>query len=240
MLSVKCHSDVIYTQSWIYPEDSQILQALNNASNIALRPCADHCRLIADITLQLPCTVCDDLLDELKLTEVEKSYLMEEEKHDFAECMYKGFIKWICGIYRPNLYELKSVLAKFGFRDIEVCDNHPHTELLSIHPELYDLTCDRNLCTKLADKFDKRWRFVGHYLGLDTNIMDEFVSIANREGQTEAVIHMLQKWQQQHYGRAASVAVLVKVVCRIQEHTGCMNEVCWFLEQVVAEITQEN
>ena len=32
---------------------------------------------------------------------------MEEDKHDFAECMYKGFIKWIHGKYRPNHDELR-------------------------------------------------------------------------------------------------------------------------------------
>ena len=93
---------------------------------------------------------------------------------------------------------------------ISVMSNHLHTELHSNHPELYDLTCDCDLCTKLADKLDKRWRFVGHYLGLD----NKFLSIANREGQTEVgFFHMLQKWQQQHYGKAASVAALVKIVC---------------------------
>ena len=37
----------IHTVSWLYEDDSQILQALNNEENIALKPFPDHYKLIA-------------------------------------------------------------------------------------------------------------------------------------------------------------------------------------------------
>ena len=58
--------------------------------------------------------------------------------------------------------------------------------------------------------------------------LDNRLLIGDREGQVEAVAHMLltvQQWQQQTYGRAAIVAALVKAVTRVHElNSGYMNE----------------
>ena len=195
---------------------------------------------MADIALQLPNRVYDDLLEILELSEVEKCYLEAEGKSNFAERMYKSFIIWISSKRQPNLEELKSVLVKVGIQDIQLCC--ADIPLLSESPGLYDRQCDRQLCTVLATKLGMQWQFLGRYLGLTEVDIEDLVSIADREGRTEAVSRMLHKWQQQQCGREASVAALVKAVYRIHQlNSWYMNEAWWFIEQVVAhEITQQN
>ena len=236
--------DVLYTKSWLYPENSQLLQALNSgndkdSNSLYLKPYqpddqresnTDHCKLIADITLQLPCTLCDLLLECLELPDIEKSYLKSEENRNTTECMYRALITWIRS---KRLGELKCVLAKLGFRDIKLC--HRESQLLTENPGLRDIECDRYLCTRLADKLGKQWQFVGRYLGLDEATIDNLLDVAVSEGKTEAVSRMFTTWRQQ-YSTEASVATLVRAISRVNELNSLyVDEAYWFMEQVVAE-----
>ena len=249
-LSVIYSSDVLYTKSWLYPENSQLLHALSSRndqdSNVNLNPYlkphqsdnhnADSCKLIADIALQIPCTLCDDLLECLQLSDEERSCLKSEESRNSTECIYRALFTWILSKRRPHLGELKCVLAKLGFRDIKLC--HRETQLLTNNPGLCDIECDRHLCTHLADKLGKQWRFVGRYLGLDEATIDNLLDVAVSEGKTEAVSRMFTTWRQQ-YSTEASVATFVRAISRVNELNSLyMSEAYWFMEQAVDEIME--
>lgn len=234
--AVKHTTHIIYTPSWLYQDDSQIRQALDNEENVALRLCPDHCKLIADIALQLPLEECDNLLESLPLSNAERSSLELGEKN--FEDTYKGLIMWISSRRQPNLDELKSTLEKIGY-DIQLC--HSSIPVLSDKPWLNNKICDQYLCTRLASKIGKQWKFLGRYLGLTNVDIDDLLSIVEREGKVEAVFQMLYKWLQQ-YGRTATVDTLAKSVYRIHQlNSQHMNEAWWFIQQEIAdEFSLEN
>ena len=170
---------------------------------------------------------------------MEKSSLEVNGKADAEEFMYKGLVLWMSSRRQPNLFELKSILAKMEFQDIELC--HSDVPVLSENPCLFDKICDRDLCTRLAPKVGKQWKFLGRYLGLTQVDIEDLCSIEHREGKEEAVFQMLSKWRQT-CGRTASVAKLVMAVYRIYQLNPLhMNEIWWFIEQVIAsEFSQED
>ena len=160
-------------------------------------------------------------------------------KADAKEFMYQGLLMWMSSRRQPNLYELKSILEEMEFQGIELC--HSNIPVLSENPCLKDKTCDPYLCTRLAPKVGKQWKFLGRYLGLTQVDIEDLCSIEHREGKDEAVFQMLSKWQQT-YGETASVAKLVMAVYRINQlNPSHMNEIWWFIEQVIAsEFSQED
>ena len=240
--SVKHQSDVIYTESWLYPEDSQILQALNNAGcDIDLYPCADHCKLIADIAFQIPNRVYERLLNEFGISEVVCDQLEAGEKFNLPECVYKALHFYVSDSERkPTLNGLKSILARVGFRDIKLCCSD--IPLLSDSPELYDKECDCKLLVGLAErKLGMQWRFVGRYFGLTNVDIDDLLSLADRDGRKDAASRLLLEWQQQNYGRAASVAALVKALYRIKQlNSSFVGELWRWLQNKIKEIQQND
>jgi hypothetical protein len=239
---VKRQSDVIYTESWLYPEDSQILQALNNADcDIDLYPCADHCRLMADIAFQLPNRVYERLLNEFGISEAVCDQLEAGEKYNLPECVYKALHFYVSDSERkPTLNGLKSILAKVGFRDIKLCCSD--IPLLSDSPELYDKECDCELLVGLAErKLGVQWRFVGCYFGLTNVDIDDLLSQADRDGRKDAASRLLLEWKQQNYGRAASVAALVKALYRIKQlNSSFVGELWRWLQNKIKEIQQND
>ena len=250
-------SSIINTQSWLYPDGSQLLHTLkamnaeedkdDDGTNIALNPylrhrasqkpvehCdTDHCKLLSEIALQLPLTVYDELMEKLKLSEVERSCLRVEEAGNPSEGMYKALLTWIFGKHRPHLRELKCILTNVGFSDIKVCCTD--IPLLTANPELFKRECDRYLCTRLADKLGRQWRFVGRYLGVRDADLDNLLCTADKEGRTDAVSKMFEKWRQQ-YATAASVAVLVRAIFRVYElNSSYVTEAFWFMQEEVDE-----
>ena len=238
---VKRPRDVIYTESWLYPEDSQILQALNNACDIDLYPCADHCRLMADIAFQLPNRVYDHLLKEFGISEAVCDQLEAGERFNLPERVYKALHFYVSDSeHKPTLNGLKLILTKVGFSAIKLsCSSIP---LLSNNPELYDRECDCELLVDLAErKLGVQWRFVGRYFGLPNVDIDDLLLQADRESRKEAAYRLLLKWQQQNYGRAASVAALVKAVYRIKQlNPYFVGELWWSLRNKITEIEQND
>ena len=238
---MKRQRDVIYTESWLYPEDSQILQALNNACDVDLYPCADHCRLMADIAFQLPNRVYDHLLKEFGISEAVSDQLEAGEKFNLPERIYKALLFYVSDSeHKPTLNGLKSILTKVGFRDIKLsCSDIP---LLSNNPKLYDKECDCELLVGLAErKLGVQWRFVGRYFGLTNVDIDDLLFQADRESRKDAAYRLLFEWQQQQYGRAASVAALVKAVYRIKQlNSSFVGELWQCLRNKIMEIEQND
>ena len=240
--AVACGTEVIFTQSWLYQEDSDILQALNNASSINLSLCPDHCKLIADITLQMPSEHYEHLLREFGISKTVQGHLEASEQRNLPERMYKVFITWI-NSHKATLDELKSVLRKVGIRDIRLCSSE--IPLLSSNPGLYDKVCDRQLCLclDLVGNFGTQWRFVGRYLGLPKRELDNLCSMAEREFQSleEVGCCMLRQWQQQNSGREASVATLMKAIYRVHQLSPWfVTEPWWLLEGKIIHKILEN
>ena len=239
---------VIITQSWLYSDNSFLLQILDNSTigsddnNIALNICyshnidtaeldsrsADIRKLITDIVLQLPPILYDDLIIQLELTEYDKSWLTFQEK-DITERMYLAIFKWIRSKHSPNLEELKTVLANLGFHSIVLSSTD--VNLVTRYPGVIDQMCNRDLCTKLAPSLGRHWRYVARYLGLKDILIDELLIVADREGTEEAVYQMLNKWQQQYY-MTATVKTLVRAISRVGQHNSSyMTTASWCIEK---------
>ena len=201
-----------------------------------LRP--NHYKLIADIAFQVPNRVYEDLWKELDFSEAVRDQLEAGEKRNLPECVYGTLLNYISE-RMLSLNDLKSILAKVGIRDIQLCCSD--IPLLAENPGLYDRPCDFQLCTELAEVVGMQWQFLGRYLGLTKVDIDDLASIADRESRTEASSRMLHKWQQQ-CGREASVAALVKAVYRIHQlNSQCVGELWWLLQdKIVHEILQSD
>ena len=235
--AIVSRTDMIHTQSWLYQEDSDILPALNNASSIDLSLCSDHCKLIADIALQMPSEHYEHVLREFGISEAVQGQLEASEQRNLPERLYKIFITWI-NSHKATLDELKFVLRKVGIRDIRLCNSE--IPLLSRNPGLTDLACDRELCIALAAALGTQWRFVGRYLGVPNADFDDLLNKADREGLKEAAYCMLDQWKQL-YGRKGSVAALVKAIYRVYQLCPLFaTEPWWLLEQKITHEKSEN
>ena len=236
----------VTTPSWLYSEDSilvELLPQVSEENNIALNPGhksdsvvpenfkLDVCKLMAEVALQTPTELYDQMFEEMHICENEQWKLFEIR--DNPEQVYQAFFFWI-NKKRPNLLELKCLLQAIGFDDIVLTTSDVPT-LLSNYPQLNNLPCERYICTGLADKLHARWGFVGRYLGLDDSCFSDLSNIADIEGDTEAAFKMLDKWRQQ-FSREATVGSLVKAVCRTNDLSLCciQSAVC-YLENVFEE-----
>ena len=220
---------MIYTESWLYTEESQIFQALNNKCDVTLNPTdPDHCKLMADIAFQLPNRVYEDLLKEFDVTEAEYDHLEAGEKYNLPECVYKTLRYFISKhTHGISLNDLKSIFKRVGIRDIQLDLCNCNIQLLTQNPGLSARQCDRYLCLHIAKLPGPQWRFVGRYLGLN---VENLPAVADHKDMVDVTFDMLSKWQQEQYGGAASVAALVKAVYRIHQlNSSFVVDLWWWL-----------
>ena len=106
----------------------------------------------------------------------------------------------------------------------------------------YIATCELALIVGFPKrKLGVQWRFVGCYFGLTNVDIDDLLFQADRESRKEAAYRLLLEWQQQNYGRAASVAALVKAVYRIKQlNSYFVGELWGSLRNKIMEIQQND
>lgn len=191
-----------------------------------------------DIALQIPRRIYDDLLIEFGFSEAMCDQLEAGEKSNLPECVYKALRAYVGGEHRPSINNLKSVLAKFGIKDIEMCTTD--IPLLLEYPELSNEVCDHELCLSLAERGlgGKQWRFVGRYLGLNKVDIDRLTYLVDREDYKTAstAFDMLHTWRQQ-YGQHATVAALTRAMYRVQQlNQEIMGELWWWFKTEIRSL----
>ena len=247
IITVRGTRGCIHIPEWLFSEESELRQVLKNDSekepeenNIALNKehssqhfKADVFRFIADISLQVPVELVDQLYEEMHISQCDQQRL-NYEFEDYSEQLYKAFFVWI-NRSRPHLLELKYLLQKVGFKDIVLSKTSKPPPLTLNHPHLTSTQCKWKICVRIANEIRTQWRFVGHYLGLDESHFSDWCSIAHADSRTEAVIQMLKTWMQQ-FSSKATVGSLVNALCRINDlNLCCMQNAVCFLEKVVKE-----
>ena len=208
---------------------------MNASEDIVLDPSQpDHCKLLADIAFQIPVRIYDDLLGQFGFTEAFCDQLEAAETRNLPECVYRALKAYVGDPQkRQSLSDLKTVLAKVGISDIQLC--HTSVQILSDNPQLCRGTCDHDLCLGLAENSPgSQWRFVGRYLGLGTTDIDGKLTLLDRCGEKEAVIQMLHDWKQQ-FDNGANMEAMVKAVYRVGQLQ--RDKLWWWLRN---EIQQRN
>ena len=221
----------IYIKSWLYTEESQILKRLklpheSEDKNFALNPNvenhhikADICKLMAEVAFQVAGK--DTFVEQIPISDHQKERLYLET--DATECIYMALFVWIHE-KRPSFFELEWLLQSVGFENIVLSySDAPMQD--SSEP------CERQLCTHLARKLQhKHWKFVGRYLGLDRADIDGLEYDFHREGLTEVIFKMLEKWCQQ-FGEEAKMISLLKAVSRVNMlGPRCLQDAVSYLE----------
>ena len=177
---------------------------------------ADVCKLMAEIAFQT--TDQDEFLEQLPISDYQRRRL-SSDYDDPTECIYRALFVWIHE-KRPHLLELKEFLQRVGFEDIVLsCSEAPmqNSNCLVVN----NRPCERQLCVHLASKLQHHhWKFVGRYLGLDGADIDGVQYEFERDGRTEVIFKMLEKWRQQ-FGEEAKMISLLKAVFRVNMLDPC-------------------
>ena len=208
------------------------MEAVRNRCDVDLdTSCPDHCKLLADIALQIPAKAYEGLLNEYAFPEAVRDQLEAGEKSNLPECVFNALYTYVGGEQRRSYAELKSSLARVGIKDIQL-----RTSDIPLLSNLSIIEPDESLLLGLAKKgLGMQWRFVGRFLGLSNIEIDCLHWTFGKEDTKEVSMKLLHKWRQQCF-ETANIPTLIKALFRIQQlNPRYISEPWWLFQTEISK-----
>lgn len=219
------HATVEFTrklQTWshLYPEESEIRQALSSdglpASNLRLDPeKADHIKFLSDISFQLTYEDLNRLPSLLDVPVSKMDQINAAATNNLVEQAYQMLLFYVASQY-PDCSGFISILKRVGISEVELVSKGKIQFDIDSGVDMLVIT-DAAFVRSVAQKIATTWKYVARFLGLSDVTLDNIQHGADPPTLCEQAFQMVYSWQREK-GNKATYGALLRALHRVWEH----------------------